>query len=141
MGTKFEFEFQARGPGGATLTATLLAAKSCYLLAQEKYRLKSRRAVKVRPPYELVYIYEKDFDASTRWGAETWNTTHAGAFADPTARKPLTLCINQDFGLLRTYLPTDLSEKKADEHRMEEKKTKYVSHVAYHLYQYVFAQR
>jgi hypothetical protein len=44
------------------------------------------------------------------------------------------LCINQDFGLLRKYLD-GLVSKKADEHRLEEKKTKYTSHVAYHLYQ------
>ncbi|HEY5504611.1 MAG TPA: hypothetical protein VIK28_05585, partial [Sedimentisphaerales bacterium] len=133
VGTKFEFELQAKGPGGATLSATLLAE---IVLPAGPRKVSSEIPARGqrRPPYELVYIYEKDFDASTRWGAETWNTSHAAAFADPTATKPLTLCINQDFGLLRTYLD-GLVSKKADEHRMEEKKTKYTSHVAYHLYQ------
>lgn len=51
-----------------------------------------------------------------------------------TKAKLLTLCINQDFGLLRKYIE-GLLAKKADEQRTEEEKTKYISHVAYHLYQ------
>jgi hypothetical protein len=87
-----------------------------------------------RPPYQLKYITEDKFETPTRWGDETWNATHAGAFIEPKPGEPLTLCINQDFGLLRNYMD-GLVSKKADEQRMEEKKTKYISHVAYHLYQ------
>jgi hypothetical protein len=40
---------------------------------------------------------------------------------------------------LRKYVD-NLIAKKADEQRTEEKKTKYISHVAYHLYQMYLAK-
>ena len=133
VGTKLEFEVQALGPGGATLNASF-TAEVVLPPGPRKVSTEIPARGQRRPPYELVYIYEEKFDTPTRWGAETWNAGHAAAFAEPTATKPLTLCINQDFGLLRKYMD-GLVGKKADEQRMEEKKTKYTSHVAYHLYQ------
>jgi hypothetical protein len=134
VGTKLEFEVQALGPAGATLSAGF-TAEVVLPPGPRKVTTEIPARGQRRPPYQLKYITEKEFDnSSTRWGVETWNATHAGAFTDPTAGTPLTLCINQDFGLLRTYMD-GLVGKKADEQRMEEKKTKYTSHIAYHLYQ------
>jgi hypothetical protein len=133
VGTKLDFEVQALGPGGVRLNASF-TAEVVLPAGPRKVSTEIPARGQRRPPYELVYIYEQKFDTPTRWGAETWNASHAAAFAEPTATKPLTLCINQDFGLLRKYMEV-LVGKKADEHRMEEKKTKYTSHIAYHLYQ------
>ena len=133
VGTKLEFEVQALGPGSATLSASF-TSEVVLPPGPRKVSAEIPARGQRRPPYLLKYITEKDFDTNTRWGVETWNATHAGAFNDPTAGVPLTLCINQDFGLLRTYMD-NLVGKKADEQRMEEKKTKYISHIAYHLYQ------
>ncbi len=133
VGTKLEFDIHAKGPGGATLTACF-SAEVVLPIGPRQVATEIPARGQRRPPYKLLYITEKEFDTSTRWGSETWSADHAGAFTEPTESTPLTLCINQDFGLLRTYMDA-LVGKKADEHRMEEKKTKYISHIAYHLYQ------
>lgn len=133
VGTKLEFEVQAIGPADAALNATF-TAEVVLPPGPRKVSTEIPARGQRRPPYVLSYVHEAQFDTPTRWGAETWKADHAAAFAEPTATKPLTLCINQDFGLLRKYMD-GLVGKKADEHRMEEKKTKYISHVAYHLYQ------
>lgn len=133
VGTKLEFEVQATGSGGARLIACF-TAEVVLPPGPRKVSTEIPARGQRRPPYVLAYIFQDKFDSPTRWGAETWNTSHAAAFAEPTTTKPLTLCINQDFELLKTYMQ-GLVSKRADEHRMEEKKTKYISHVAYHLYQ------
>jgi hypothetical protein len=133
IGTKLEFEIQAAGPSGATLAAPVAAevvAPPSPRKTTATMPLKGQR----RPPYKVVYVNEADFGSATRWGDETWDVTHAGAFIEPSESAPLTLCINQDFGLWKKYSGA-LVEKKADEQRMQEKKTKYTSHIAYHLYQ------
>jgi len=133
VGTKLEFEIVANGPGGAVFNAAF-TAEVVLPPGPRKIETEIPARGQRRPPYQLRYITENDFNTSTRWGVETWNATHAGAFTEPTAGAPLTLCINQDFGLLRSYMQS-LVGKQADEQRMEEKKTKYTSHIAYHLYQ------
>lgn len=133
VGTKIEFEIHADGPGGAKLT-TEMASEVVSPPGPKKVSTEIPARGQRRPPYQLKYITEDKFETPTRWGDETWDAGHAGAFIEPKPGEPLTLCINQDFGLLRTYMDGLLS-KKADEQRMEEKKTKYISHVAYHLYQ------
>lgn len=133
VGTKIEFEIEAIGRSGTKLTAPL-SAEVISPPGPKKVLTEIPARGQRRPPYQLKYITEDKFDTPTRWGDETWNTNHAGAFIEPRPGEPLTLCINQDFGLLRNYMDSLLT-KKADEQRMEEKKTKYISHVAYHLYQ------
>lgn len=133
VGTKLEFEVRAKGPASAML-ATTISTEVVPPAGPRKITSEIPIRGQRRPPYQLSYIYEKDFNDPTRWGAETWDASHAAAFAEPTATKPLTLCINQDFNLFRKYMD-GLVLKKADEGRMEEKKTKFASHVAYHLYQ------
>lgn len=133
VSTKLEFEVQALGQGGATLNASFTAE---VVLPPGPRRVSTEIPARGqrRPPYQLKYIEKKDFENPTRWGAMPWNAGHAAAFAEPTATQPLTLCINNDFEPLHRYMQKLLG-KKADEQRMEEKKTKYISHVAYHLYQ------
>jgi len=133
VGTKVEFEIRATGPGGATLTAPLAAE---FVAPPDPKKVTTpipARGLR-RPPYNLLYVTKEKFDDQTRWGDSTWTDAHAGAFIEAKDGEPLTLCINQDFGLLRKYMD-GLVTKKADEQRMEEKKTKYISHIAYHLYQ------
>ncbi len=133
VGTKLEFEVQALGPGGVTLSACF-TAEVVLPPGPRKVSTEIPARGQRRPPYQLLYVEEKDFDIPSRWSGMTWNASHAAAFAEPTATKPLTLLINKDFELLHKYMKS-LLDKKADEQRMEEKKTKYISHVAYHLYQ------
>lgn len=136
IGAKFKFEIRAIGPGRKQLVAPLEAevVKPQESLDPRKVKAELPGHGQRRPPYELKIIKEETFSSNTRWGEETWDATHAGAFIDPKQDAPLTLCINQDLSLLKSYMDS-LVAKKADEKRTEEKKTKYISHVAYHLYQ------
>jgi len=132
-GTKLTFEVLASGPSGSALSAQF-EAEVIVLPIPQKSTVKLPTKGQRKPPYKVLYVDESSFQFATRWGDETWNETHAGAFMEPKETSPLTLCINQDFGLLRGYVD-GLVAKKADEQRTAEKKTKYVSHIAYHLYQ------
>ena len=138
LGTKLEFEIRAEGPTGSQLGASF-SAEVVPPPGPKKVTTQVSLKGERRPPYKIVYVHEKDFASPTRWGDETWDTAHAAAFTEPKDASPLTLCINQDFGLLRRYID-GLVAKKADEGRTEEKKTKYISHVAYHLYQMYLAK-
>jgi hypothetical protein len=138
IGTKVEFEIQAHGPNQQELSAAFTAeavAPPGPKKVTTPLPVKGQR----RPPYKIVYVHEDQFELATRWGDETWNAGHAAAFIEPKDNTPLTLCINQDYGLLRKYID-GLVAKKADEQRTGEKKTKYISHVAYHLYQMYLAK-
>lgn len=125
IGTKLKFEITAIGPAGKTLHTSLDAEVVQLPAPLDPRRLKADIAShgQRRPPYKLVFVEEKDFSTSTRWGDSTWDATHAGAFVDPKPDAPLTLCINKDLGLLKDYMD-GLVAKKADEGRTEEKKTK-----------------
>ncbi len=133
IGTKLSFLVQAFGPNNQTLSVNF-GAEVVEPPGPKKMKTEIPIRGQRRPPYKIVYVHEKDFSSATRWGDELWDTTHSGAFIEPKKDTPLTLCINQDYGLLKKYID-NLITKKADEQRTEEKKTKYVSHVAYHLYQ------
>lgn len=136
IGSKLKFDIRANGPHGKQLTTSIEAEISAPLEAATPRKAKTHLPAggERRPPYKLMIVTEETFSSHTRWGEETWDSTHAGAFIDPKADAPLTLCINQDLGLLKAYLDGQVA-KKADEQRTEEKKTKYISHIAYHLYQ------
>lgn len=138
IGTKLDFEVAANGPSGATLVATF-AAEIVAPAGPKKQTTQIPVQGQRRPPYKLMIVTEDKFDLSTRWGDSTWDSSHAGAFIEPKTDATLTLCINQDFGLLKKYMEGVVA-KKADEQRTEEKKTKYISHIAYHLYQMYLAK-
>lgn len=139
VGTKLTFQLQAHGPNGQVLSVDFVA-EVVAPPGPKKTAVKLPVRGQRRPPYQLRIVTEKDFGVSnTRWGEDAWDATHAGAFIEPKSDAPLTLCINQDFGLLKNYMDS-LVSKKADEQRAEERKTKYISHVAYHLYQMYLAK-
>jgi len=133
VGTRLKFEVRAIGPGGKTLLVQF-NSEIVELATPRKMTADLPQYGQRRPPYKLVIVREENFKDDTRWGDNTWDDTHSGAFIEPKPDKPLRLCINEDFGLLRAYLDK-LVAKKADEQRTEEKKTKYIAHIAYHLYQ------
>lgn len=138
IGTKVDFEIQAHGHDGAGLSTAFIAEVVAPPGPQKVTTSLPIRGQR-RPPYKIVYVHEHEFGSATRWGDETWTAGHAAAFIEPKDNAPLMLCINQDFDLLRKYMD-GLVAKRADEQRTGEKKTKYISHVAYHLYQMYLAK-
>lgn len=91
VGTKLEFEVRAVGPGEATLNASFTAE---VVLPPGPRRVSTEIPARGqrRPPYELSYVFEEKFDTPTRWGAETWNASHASAFTDKTAISLISFC-------------------------------------------------
>jgi hypothetical protein len=87
-----------------------------------------------RPPYELKYIKKDEYYKETCWDATQWTGDDPGCFQEPTSTSPLTLIINEDMNDLESYREK-LIEKKLAESTIEERKTNYVSHIAFHLYQ------
>jgi hypothetical protein len=138
VGTKVDFEIEAHGLDGDNLSAVFTAEIVAPSGPKKVTTLLPVKGLR-RPPYKILYVKEAQFESATRWGDETWNASHAGAFMEPKDNAPLTLCLNEDFDLLRRYMD-NLVAKKADEQRTSEKKTKYISHVAYHLYQMYLAK-
>jgi hypothetical protein len=133
VGTKLEFSIVARGPDNAELTTGFIAVvvePPGPRTWEKQIQLNGQR----RPPYDLRFVTEKVWEESTRWGDSTWSEEDAAAFIEPSNDRPLILCINEDFGLLRELIAKQIEEKKAEE-RTEEKKTRYISHIAFHLYQ------
>jgi hypothetical protein len=138
IGTKLEFELKAKGPAGFVLAA-VFTGEIVTPPGPRKVETQLVMTGQRRPPYKLVFVNEEKFATNTRWGEETWSHEHAASFTEPTEKEPLILCINEDFGSLKSYI-SGLVSKKADEQRAEEKKTRYISHVAFHLYQMYLAK-
>ncbi len=143
IGAKLDFELTAASNDGKKLTAVFSAEAikkpEVATIDPKKHSASIPAAAQRRPPYQIKIIRKEDFNVhDSRWGDEPWNASHAGAFIAPTKTSPVTLCINEGYELLDNYLH-DMVGKKADETRTTEKKTKYISHVAYHLYQMYLA--
>lgn len=142
IGAKLEFELVAASTDGKKLAVKFSGEaikKPEIKVDPKKLTAPVPAASQRRPPYKVVIIRKENFGVSdSRWGDEPWNATHVGAYIEPTKTAPVQLCINEGYELLDDYLH-GMAEKKADESRTTEKKTKYISHVAYHLYQMYLA--
>ena len=86
------------------------------------------------PPYKLVYVTKENWASETCWNAREWTQSDPGAFQMPTANEPLTLLINQDYGLFAEFRE-ELTTRRLAESTIHERTTRYTSHVAYHLWQ------
>jgi hypothetical protein len=92
-----------------------------------------------RPNYRVVEISEKDYaDTECEW-ANKWDNTLAGAFIEPSDKAPLTLIVNVDFDLYRTFMAAEL-KAKASESAIKRHQTRYLAHLCYYLYQMYLAQ-
>ncbi|MEX0887531.1 MAG: hypothetical protein WD009_13945, partial [Phycisphaeraceae bacterium] len=57
-----------------------------------------------------------------------------GCFQEATQTTPVTLLINQDMSILRNYKESLIARRLAEQ-TIQERTTKYTSHVAFHLWQ------
>jgi hypothetical protein len=144
-GITLEFEAVADGPDGRQLRATF---RGVVVTAQQPPDAEPRKvlapaptAVGQRcPPYDLKYISEKDWKNPKlpcwKEGME-WTGGDAGSFIEPTETQPLLiLVINQDMELLKNYREGMLKQKPPpDPNTIKNRTNKYISHVAFHLYQ------
>lgn len=133
-GDTFECQVEAIGPGGRTLTASFVV-EVIEGTGPRRINDKIVGGSQRKPPYKLVYVHRKDWDLEC-WGSRTWTEEDPGCFQPPTQSEPLTLMINQDFGLLAAYRESLISGRaKLAESTIQERITRYTSHVAFHLWQ------
>lgn len=132
-GDKIGFEVAAMGPNSRLLLTTF-EGEVIRPPEPRKIAATVRTGGQRRPPYELKYIKKENYHLETCWGATQWTEDDPGCFQEPTQTVPLTLIINEDMNELESYRES-LIEKRLAESTIEERKTNYVSHIAFHLYQ------
>lgn len=132
-GDKLGFEVAAIGPNGR-LFLTTIDGDVVKPPEPRKIEAITKTGGQRRSPYELKYINKENYQDETCWGATQWTENDPGCFQEPTPTAPLTLIINEDMNELESYREK-LIEKRLAESTVEERKTKYVSHIAFHLYQ------
>jgi hypothetical protein len=137
--SELEFEVEAVGPNGKKLTATF---KGTIQGAEEEPDGKEPRKVDAqspemvgqrRPPYKLIYIKQENWAEVGCWVDATWTANDVACFHEPTEAAPLILVLNEDFGLSKEYFASLVG--RLEEATINEKKSKFYSHVAFHLYQ------
>lgn len=130
-GEQLKFTIDAIGPG-KTLTTAFLAQ---VVEAPSPRRTTSTISggAQRRPPYALLYVTKEHWSDETCWGSQ-WTGDDPGAFDPPNAKSPLTIFINVDMDLLSTYKESLIAKKHA-ETTIQQRITKYTTHVAFHLYQ------
>jgi hypothetical protein len=145
VGTTLEFEAVAEGPDGNKLRTTFRAV---VVPPSQPAENEPRKVVasappavgQRRPPYDLKYISQKDWNNPKlrcwKEGVE-WTGGDVGSFIEPTQTQPLLiLVINQDMELLKNYREGMVKRKPPlDANTVKDRTNKYISHVAFHLYQ------
>ena len=132
-GEQLKFDIEAVGPGKTLSTAFL--ATVAEPPSPRKVTTKQQGGGQRRPPYDLKIITRNDWsDANLNCFGQQWSGIDAGSFDPPSAKSPLTIFINQDMDMLASYLDSLLA-KKLTETTIQQRKNKYITHVAFHLYQ------
>ena len=133
---EIRFEVEAVAASGRKLSTVFRA-----VVAEPPLKPEARKASgpelggQRRPPYDLRYVSENEWQALPCWGGADWSASDAGCFTEPTAEgKPLVLMINKDAQLLKGY-SAEMIEKKLDEKTIQTRLTRYNAHVAFHLWQ------
>lgn len=138
-GEQLKFDVEALGPGKMLSTAFL--ADVVEPVMPRKMTLKLSGGGQRRPPYELKYLWQKDWanDDLSCFGQQ-WSGSAPGSFEPPSPKSPLTIFINNDTDLLASYRESLLSRKLA-ETTIHQRINKYTAHVAFHLYQMYLRQK
>lgn len=135
VGDKLSFQIEADGPNGKTLSASF-EAEAFEPTGPRRITEQVLGGSQRKPPYKLVYINRSDWGNGTCWNNRDWRENDPGCFQSPSQTDPLTLIINQDFGLLASYRDSLVSrENKLAESTVLDRTTRYTSHVAFHLWQ------
>jgi hypothetical protein len=134
--TRLEFEVLAAGPDGKSFKAIFKVIVIEPPTPRKVSLVSLDTSSQRHPPYELKIIHQKDWGNpdSPRWDGGEWTGADAGRFIEPTETNPLFLVINMDMKLLKDF-QEELVKRKLVEATVKERSTRYVSHVAYHLYQ------
>lgn len=130
-GEQLRFDVEAIGPGKTLSTAFL--ADVVEAPSARKISSKIASGVQRRPPYDLRYVHKKDWQDETCWG-RMWTGNDSGSFDEPTLKTSLTIFINQDMDLLNSYRDSLIARKNA-ETTIQQRITRYTTHIAFHLYQ------
>ncbi len=145
-GERLDFELEATGPAGQRLLTTFVSEVAEVPAPAEPRRVTVKAPEPVaqrRPPYDLKYVFEKDWASTTCWGETAWTRDDPAAYTEPTESSPLTLLINEDFEGIKLFREA-LLKRNLDESTIKERVTRYTAHIAFHLYQmyrFVRAQR
>jgi hypothetical protein len=144
-GGELDFEIEALGPNGKSLTARFkgrvddpqqpAAEKGPRLITAQTPDTAGQR----RPPYKLVYVDEDHWNEVGCWVDSAWTADDVGCFHEPTAAAPLVLVLNEDFALSKQYFARLVG--RLEEETISERKNKFYSHVAFHLYQMYLSYR
>lgn len=135
VGEILDFQVQAIGPGGVDL-ATSFKVEVVEAIGPRRVRDRLVGGSQRKPPYRLVYVKREHWEMETCWDGNIWTEGDPGCFQPPSQSEPLTLIINQDFGLLAAYRESLISGRsKLAESTVQERITRYTSHVAFHLWQ------
>jgi hypothetical protein len=138
-GEQLKFDVEALGPGKTLSTAFI--ADVVEPASPRKTQMKQGGGGQRRPPYELKYLYRKDWtNPDLSCFGQSWSGLEPGSFEAPSAKSPLAIFINNDTDLLTTYRDTLLARKLA-EATIHQRVNKYTAHVAFHLYQMYLKQR
>lgn len=134
VGERLDFSVEAVGPGGKVLKTSFSAEVVEPALPRRTKKKVSDTLSHRRPPYDLRYVEQKQWNEAPFWNGDSWSQHDAGYFAEPTDSAALVLFINQDMQMLREY-QDGLVARKLEPNTIEERVTRYTSHVAFHLYQ------
>lgn len=138
-GEQLKFDVEALGPGKTLSTAFL--ADVAEPVSPRKAQLKTSGGGQRRPPYDLKYLYQKDWsNQDLSCFGQPWSAAEPGSFEAPNAKSPLAIFINNDTDLLTTYRDALLARKLA-ETTIHQRVNKYTAHVAFHLYQMYLKQK
>ncbi len=143
-GSELEFEVHAVGPNGKTLTTKFKGRVDDRQQQDDQGPRKLNAqapgtAGQRRPPYKLIYIKEEEWDKVGCWVDSNWTSHDVGCFHEPTDAAPLILVLNEDFGMSKDYFTSLVG--RLEEATINERKSKYYSHVAFHLYQMYLSYR
>jgi hypothetical protein len=138
-GGELDFEVEAVGPNGKTLAARFkgrVEEQPQPEPDQGPRRINTQSPDTVgrrHPPYKLIYIKEDNWTEVGCWVDSAWTAEDVGCFHEQTETTPLMLVLNEDFALSRHYFENLIG--RLEESTINERKNKFYSHVAFHLYQ------